>query len=365
MEDAVETNHQNAMRFAAALCGLFGCQADINVLPTSDFWSKLIETYCKKFKPDLNLTISNIKSFQHFAGRLVASYIYSESNLHCHFNSLGAHIWVHQWGTDKENGNEFIMRCFHGQKMVSKPVTYKFSASSEEGARALITGEGKAEKGKNQKDIVTLTNFSNVVCPLDKDTEFPIIHAPNSCGVNFGNKDKAKQAFLHNVDWTAAMFPKANKAEIESKMIIITKCLCNFGHESLLLGRQLCKITAYEIPGSNDLEEDPFDEMLNATAKHKFTFVFQCCNPLSFKAKAKTEQSGKHCDFKISMIDVRQAIKLSKEIWNKLRETLPEQDISAPKIQLPIFSFDPKKHSFKNAIVVKHDVEEEENDAFC
>lgn len=356
------------MQYAAALAGIFACPADVNVLPTSEFWSKLVETYVKKNKPDLCLTISTSKSFYHFTGRLVASYIYAESGLHCHFNALGANIWLHQWGFEKENA-DFIFRCFHGIKMVPKPITYHFSPTSDEGTRAILTGEGKTERGKNQKEVVKLTNFNNIVCSADKDCQFPTIHMPTSCGMNFGNKDKAKAAFLHNINWTCAMFPKAKRLDIENKMIIVTKCFCNYGHENIQIGRQMCKMTAYEIPGANDLEEDScIDDMMKATAKYKQTFIFQCCNPMTIKSKTNNKadiNAGKHCDFKLSIIDVRNAMKTSKDIWNKLRETLPDQNIPPPKLQLPLFSFDPKKHCFKNAIVVRHDVEEEEEDAFC
>lgn len=362
-EDEVEANYQKAMQIAAALSGLFGCQADINVLPTSEFWAKLAESYVKKNKPGVCLTISTQKSFYHFMGRLIAAFVYTQSDLQCHFSALGAVIWVHQWEHDP---TEFTLRCLHGQKMVNKPITYHFNAGSEEGTRALMSGEGRIEKGKNQKDVVKLTNNDNYVCPFDKNCAFPVIHAANSCGFSFGNKAKAQAAFLHNIDWTCAMFPKAKKSDIETKMIIVTKCFCNYGFEGIQLGRQLCKITPFEIPGSSDLEEDTcLDQMMQATAKYKTTFVFQCCNPVSYKAKGKPEQpAGKHCDFKLSMIDMRVAMQLAKEVWSRLKETLPEQGLNNPKIELPLFSFDSKKHSFKNAIVAQHEVAEED-DAFC
>lgn len=363
VEDEVELNYQKAMQIANALSGLFGCQCDVNVLPTSDFWLKLAESYCKKNKPDLCLTISLPKSFYHFIGRLIAAFVYSQSDLHCHFNALGTAIWVHQW----EHGNsDFFLRCLHGQKMVNKPITYHFSSGSDEGARALMSGEGRLAKGKNQKEVVQLTNNDNYVCPQDKNCSFPVIHATNSCGLSFGNKGKAQAAFLHNIEWTCAMFPKAKKSDIETKMIIITKCFCNYGFEGIQLGRQLCKMTPFEIPGSSDLEDDTFsDLMLRATAKYKNTFVFQCCNPINFKAKGRPEQNiGKHCDFKLSMIDIRVGIKIAKDMWSRLIETLPDQDLRAPKIELPLFMFDPKKHAFKNAIVAQHEIVEDD-DAFC
>ncbi|UVZ42957.1 DBP [Siadenovirus carbocapituli] len=361
VEDDVELNHQRAMQIAAALSGLFGCQADINILPTADFWTKLAESFVKKNKPGLCLTVSNPKSFYHFIGRLLASFAYTDSELRCHFNALGACIWVHQW---ENAGSDFVMRCYHGQKMLNKPITYNFTPSSDEGARALLSGEGKLEKGKNQKDVVKLTNSENYVCPFDKNCVFPVIHTTNSCGLSFGNKNKAQAAFSHNIEWTCGMFPKARKSEIETKMIIITRCFCNFGIETIQLGRQLCKITPFEIPGSMDLDEDTCpDGMLKATAKYKTTFVFQCCNPMNLR-KLKSEDATKHCDFKLSMIDIRVGMKLAKEAWNKLRETLPEQNLSQPKLELPLFSFDPKRHGFKNAIVALHEATEDD-DPFC
>ncbi|QQM18093.1 early E2A DNA-binding protein [Psittacine adenovirus 2] len=362
IQDEVEANHQKAMQLAAALSGLFGCSADINVLPISDFWPKIVETYVRKNKPDLCLTISNNKSFNHFCGRLVASFTYAQSGLVCHFNSLGTAIWLHQW---KAQAGSVILRCFHGEKMVDKPITYHFSPHSEEGARALLNGEGKTEKGKNQREVVKLTNSDNIVCHFDKDCSFPVIHTGNSCGLIFGNKNKAEAAYQHNVHWTSAMFPKANQADIKNKMIIVTKCFCNFGSNIPQLGRQMCKLTPFEIPGANDIDEELCsDEMMRATAKYKNTFVFQCCNPVNVKKTNKTETGGKHCDFKLSMIDIRLAMKLSKEIWNKLKDTLPDTDIITPKIQFPLFEFDPKKHSFKNAIVV-HYTPENDDDPFC
>lgn len=341
------------MQLAASLSAIIGCQVDVCVLPTSEFWLKLAENYVKKNRPDLNLTISSAKSFYHFVGRILASFIYDESELSCHFSALGAGIWVHHWDED--------LRCFHGQKMMSKPITYNLAPNSDEGVRALASGEGKLERGKNQKDIVKLTNYGNIVCPEDINIQWPVIHSPTSCGVNFGNKDKAKAAHQHNIDWTSAMFPKAKKEEIAEKMIIITKCFCNFGHETPQLGRQLCKMTAFEIPGAGDIEPDTTDEMLLATLKHKYTFVFQCCNPINFKKTTRAEPQ-KHCDFKLSMIDIRLAIKISKDIWNLLRESL--NDLKPPCLQLPFFSFDPRKHSYKQAIVAQHAVENSD-DAFC
>lgn len=350
------------MKYASAMSGLFGCQADVNVLPISDYWAKLVESYCKKYKPNLLLTISTFKSFYHFTGRLLSSYVFEDCSLVCHFNALGANIWLHQW--EKENDELFSFRCFHGLKMVNKPITYNLSPSSEEAVRAIMSGEGKLEKGKNQKDVVKLTNSENIVCSYDKDVQYPTIHASNSCGINFSNHRKAKLAFLHNVHWTAAMFPKANRNDLETKMIIVTKCFCNYGTENPQIGRQLCKITAYEIPGSGDLDEDfCTNQMLKATAQYKNTFVFQCCNP-AFKKVNKSE-TGKHCDFKLSLIDVRLAMKVSKEIWLKTKESIPEFELSDPKIKLPLFTFDPRKHCFKNAIVVDHDIENDESDPFC
>ena len=356
--DEFENCHQKAMQYATGLQALFACQAEANILPTSDYWAKLVETYVKKNKPDLNLTISSAKSFYHFAGRIVSSFVYNDSGLICNYNCLGANIWVHNW--DEDN-----IRCFHGTVMLSKPITYSLSPQSEEGMRALTAGEGRLEKEKNQKDVIKLTNYSNIVCPLDSNVQWPTIHSPDSCGMNFGNKEKAKAAFLHNIDWTSAMFPKAKKCEISEKMIIVTKCFCNYGHENIQLGRQICKMTAFEIPGANDIDpESCQDDMLLATAKYKQTFVFQCCNPIRLKrnAKDKDNQNHKHCDFKLSMIDVRQAMKISKDIYTKLKETI--DDGSPTKIMLPAFVFNPKKHSFKQAIVAQHEVESDD-DAFC
>lgn len=350
----MQTRHQKAMQLGASLSALIGCQIDVCVLPTAEFWIKLVDNFVKKQRPDLTLTISNPRSFNHFVGRLLASYIYSESDLDCNFNSLGASIWVHHW--DAEN-----IRCFHGQNMISKPITYNLLPSSDEGTRALATGEGKLEKGKNQKDIVKLTNYGNIVCPEDINVQWPIIHSSSSCGVNFGNKEKARAAFEHNLEWTSAMFPKANKTDIAEKMIIVTKCFCNFGTEALQLGRQICKMTPYEIPGASDIDPDTTDKMMIATKTYKYTFVFQCCNPVNYKKSSKIEVV-KHCDFKLSMIDVRQAIKISKDIWNLLRETI--NDVNPACVQFPYFSFDPRKHSFKQAIVAQHEVENSD-DAFC
>ncbi|AEC32099.1 DNA-binding protein [Raptor adenovirus 1] len=266
VEDEVQTRHQKAMQLAASLSAIIGCQVDVCVLPTSDFWHKLVENFIKKNRPDLTLTISSQKSFYHFVGRLLASYIYAESDLDCHFNALGAYIWIHHWADD--------LRCYHGLNMVSKPITYNLMPNSEEGIRALSSGEGKLEKGKNQKDIVKLTNYGNIVCPEDLNVQWPVIHSPTSCGVNFGNKDKAKAAHQHNIEWTAAMFPNAKKAEIAEKMIIITKCFCNYGFEAPQLGRQICKMTAFEIPGAVDLDPETTDPMLAATQKYRYTYVY-------------------------------------------------------------------------------------------
>lgn len=349
------------MQFASAMSGLFGCQSDINILPISDYWAKLVESYCKKFKPNLIFTISNQRSFYHFTGRLLASFIYEICELDCHFNALGANIWVHQW--EAENNN-FIFRCFHGLKMVNKPITYILTPGSQEGAKALSAGEGKMEKGKNQKDIIKLTNFDNIVCPYDKDVTFPTIHASDSCGINFSNYNKAKQAFMHNIEWTAAMFPKANRSELESKIILVTKCFCNFGNELPQVGRQLCKMTAYEIPGAADLDEEVCNNpMQKATAKFRNTFVFQCCNPIT--SKRTKQDNHKHCDFKLSLIDVRLAMIVSKEIWSKTKEMIPEFELNDAKIKLPMFSFDSRKHCFKNAIVVEYEIDNDESDPFC
>lgn len=353
--DEIEVCHQKAMQFAAALSALYGCQADVNILPTSDFWAKLVETFIKKNKPDFSLTISNSKSFLHFSGRLLASFVYDESGLNCHFNCFGANIWLHKW-------NPETLRCFHGLNMISKPITYNLSPSSDEGIRAITSGEGKIEKGKNQKDVVKLTNYNNIICPEDINISWPVIHSTTSCGMNFGNKDKAKAAFLHNVNWTAAMFPRAKLEDIQEKMIIVTKCFCNYGHENVQIGRQICKMTAFEIPGANDIDPETCnDKMMLTTHEYKQTFVFQCCNPMTFKKNQK-EKDQKHCDFKLSMIDVRQAMKISKDMWSKLKETL--DDNTPCKLQLPIFTFNPKKHCFKQAIVAQHDVESDE-DPFC
>ncbi|QHB43558.1 MAG: DNA-binding protein [psittacine adenovirus 7] len=336
------------MELAAALSALIGCQVDISVVPTADYWSKLVENFVKKNRPELSLTISNMKSFTHFTGRLVASYVYNESDLQQNFNTLGACIWVHHWDDEP--------RCFHGVKMVSKPITYNLTPNSDEANRALSSGEGKLEKGK-----IKLTNYGNIVCSEDVSVQWPVLHASTSCGMNFGNKDKAIAAFRHNIEWTAAMFPNANKTDIAEKMIIITQCFCNFGSIYVQLGRQLCKMTAFEIPGAADIDPDCADPIMAATQIYRHTFVFQCCNPANFRKINKTDNQ-KHCEFKLSMIDVRQAMKVSKDIWNLLRDNLP--DIKAPCLHLPLFQYDPRKYSFKQAIVAQYAVETD-TDAFC
>lgn len=338
------------MELAASFSATIGCQVDISIEPNAEYWSKLAENFIKKRRPELSLTISNLKSVCNFTGRLFASYVYNECQLVEYIELLGVNIWFHHW-----EDNE--LRCFHGLKMLSKPITYNLTPNSDEANRAIATGEGKMEKGK-----IKLTNYGNIVCPEDINVQWPIIHASTSCGVNFGNKDKAKAAFKHNIEWTAAMFPNANKNEIMQKMIIVTKCFCNFGTDNIQLGRQMCKMTAFEIPGAADIDPATNNPMMLATQQYKHTFVFQCCNPVTYKKAAKITDNQKHCDFKLSMLDIRQCMKVSKEIWNTVKDQVPE--LAAPILRLPYFNFDPRKHSFKQAIVAHYDVQEDE-DAFC
>ncbi|AAF86934.1 DBP [Frog adenovirus 1] len=359
LEDNFILCEEAAKNYASALAGMIGCPTDVNLLPTSEFWARISENYIKKFRTDFFLTNSTLKSFTHYLGRLLASYVHATAGFEPKFNILGSEIWVHNW----EEGENLELRCFHGEKMMKKTISYELVPTTVEAVKALASGEGKLEKGKGNKDVVKIVNNKNYVCPKDIDYNgFPAIHASTSCGLNFANGEKAKSAFLHYADWTQAMYPKANRASIREKMIIVTRCLCNFGHDNVQVGRQISKLTPFEIPGSNDLTQDQMDEcgMMKATGQHQATIVFLCCNPVNFRAKVTI---AKNCDFKLSMIDLRLAIKMSKEIWAKLNDQL-EGKLAPAKLAFPVFKFDPKRHCYKSAVVCAQEVEEDE-DVFC
>ncbi|QGQ62740.1 single-stranded DNA-binding protein [Fowl aviadenovirus E] len=319
LNDPVEFGAQKAMKFLTTLCDRLdlrwqGC----TIRPDDAIWTKLGGTFVRKRHPEFRLTFSSFDSFHNQVGRFVAAMVYGMADLEPKFIPGGAHVWRHGW----EFGT-CMPKCLHGSAMFTKPRTVELNPTSEAGKRAIAEQNGQVEKNRFGKQVVVLRFERNAVCAKDAEhSGFPYPHAIGSCGMVFSDAAKAVSAMRHDLEWTKALYPNAEKRRAEEHILISTNCNCNYAAQSPISGRQVCRMTPYKLSGTDDIASDTARARADMKAHKKYphTMVFTCCNPQSPSAtdgsngRSGRRNTDKTCAWRLSSMDLRHAYVFATEL---------------------------------------------------
>ena len=321
LSDPVTFGAQKAMSFLVTLCERLDMRwQGATIRPDDAIWTKLGGTFVRKRHPEFRLTFSSFDSFHNQIGRFLAAMLYGMSDLEPKFTPGGAHVWRHGWMVSTTS-----LKCMHGSPMITKPRTVELNPTSEAGKRAIAEQNGSVEKNRYGKQVVVLRFDQNVVCAKDAEhSGFPYPHAMGSCGMVFSDAAKAMSAMRHDLEWTKALYPKAEKKRAEECVLISTNCNCNYAIESPISGRQTCRMIPYKLSGTDDITADVCRARPDMKAHKKFphTMVFTCCNPQSSLtsgygasgSRASRKNTDKTCAWRISSMDLRYAYVFATEL---------------------------------------------------
>lgn len=313
--DAVVFGAQKAMMCLEKICGALDIKIQgATVQPDSSIWSKIGGVFMRKHHGDFRLTYSSYDSFNNQIGRFLAAMIYAKCELDPKFLPGGVYVWRHGWFEDK------LPRCMHGVEMTPKPRSIELNPSSEAGKRALAEQNAIVEKNKFGRPVVVVRYENNAVCFKDAThSGFPHPHASGSCGMVFSDHEKAMSAMKHDAMWTMALYPNADNKKLEELILMCACCVCNYASETPIAGRQLCRMVAYTISGSDDITTEMAKARgdMKAHKTHPHTIVYTCCNPQSPNAgRQASRKTEKTCAWKISAMDLRYALIFAKEIFS-------------------------------------------------
>ncbi|WNM87951.1 DBP [Fowl aviadenovirus A] len=318
LSDPVVYGAQRAMATVASICEALDLQwQGASVRPDDSIWTKMGGTYVRKKHPEFRLTFSSYDSFNAQVGRFLAAVIYSRAGLEPKFVPGGAHVWRHGWFPALQ---EPFPKCMHGVDMVTKPRTVELNPSSEAGKRALAEQNGVIEKNRFGRQVVVLRFDANAVCYKDQEhSGFPHPHAHGSCAMVFSDAAKAVSAMRHDIDWTKALYPNADKRRAEECVLISTNCNCNYASDRAISGRQFCKMTPYKLNGTDDITRDMVESRpdMKAHKKNPHTMVFTCCNPQAASGGAGRglKKTEKTCAWRLSAMDLRYAYVFATELF--------------------------------------------------
>lgn len=317
--DPVHYNAQKAMALLEKICDHLDLKwQGYDVAPDCAIWSKIGGLYMRKKHGDYRLTFSSYDSFHCQIGRFLAAMVYAKADLEPKFLPGGAFVWRHGWF---EDGRE-EPKCFHGQELFGKPRTVELNPASEAGKRALAEQDASVEKNRFGRQVVVLRFDRNAVCYKDAEHQgFPYPHASGSCALVFSDADKAVSAMKHDIEWTVALYPNADRKRASECILISGNCNCNYAVEGPIGGRQMPKMTPYKLSGTDDISGDVCKSRkdMQAHKKHPHTMVFTCCNPQSSGVGRSTggkSKSDKTCSWRISAMDLRYAYVIAAEIFS-------------------------------------------------
>lgn len=321
---------QKAMAMLEKICNVLDIKwQGANIQPDNAIWSKIGGIFMRKSHPDFRLTFSNYDSFNNQIGRFVAAMIYSKCDLDPKFVPGGVYVWHHGWFESD------MPRCLHGMEMSSKPRSMEMNPSSEAGKRALSEQNASIEKNRFGRQVVVLRYENNVVCFKDTNhTGFPHPHAHGSCGMVFSDFEKALSAMKHDAQWTRALYPNADAKKTEECVLLCVSCGCNYGNETPIAGRQVCRMTPYKLSGIEDITPEMIKTRKDMKAHKNFphTMVFTCCNPQAPNASVgrsgANKKNDKTCGWKISAMDLRYAFVFAKEIFNTVFKSSQNANLS-------------------------------------
>lgn len=347
VEDPVTYGSQKAMGFVVRICEALdlrwqGC----TITPGDAIWAKIGGTFMRKKHPEFRLTFSSFDSFHCQIGRFVAAMIYGLAGLEPRFVPGGAHVWRHGW----KGAN--VPKCLHGSPMAIKPRTVELNPTSEAGKRAIAEQGGVIERNRFGRQVVVLRFDNNAVCAKDKDhSGFPYPHATGSCAMSFSDAQKALSAMKHDLMWTMALYPNADRSRIEQCVLISTHCNCNYANESPVSGRQTCRMTPYKLSGIEDITPEMAESRsdMKAHLKYPHTMVYTCCNPQAPGGNPiggggrGPKRNEKSCSWRLSYMDLRFAYAYASEIMVTLFGT------EAPT-HVPEFRWN-DKYSYKTEVI--------------
>lgn len=299
-----ERNDDGAMQKALEMCHRLGeaLKVDTNEFDMNPF----DQTLCRIFaayarKQRMNTIYSSPRTINLLGGRLLYAAICESAGLSPTFSASGCALWEHQW-------SDTGVRCFHGDVMLKKENVTDLTPNSEAGANALREGRGLLSTNKWGKQSVRIEQEASVVCSQDGLQKFGNF-SRQSCGLLFTDSNKAKTAMGNAIMVTQVAFPGANT---EHLLFIPTQCECNYGGKSCL-GRQLCRITPFAMPGLDNIQAEDVDAKRVPFVKNPAVFVFQCCNYGGNKRSAV-----RSCDFKISYCDLLNVLGQARRLWQSV-----------------------------------------------
>lgn len=281
---------------------------------THECFRKAAQAWLNERKTFVNLTYTTQKSFATMIGRFIFHFVLHACGLiTTKWNPCGVVIWSHKCTAGS-------LKCLHGTAMISKEYIVEMDVGSENGQRALKENPERTKVTTNRwgRGIVQLKNDDAACCQHDA-----AMHSGNfsgkSCGLFFTESRKAVQAFGQISAFMKASYPKMDNAE--ERMLTLIQCECNWGIPKQLLGRQVCKMTPFQVNNLESYDPETIDNpRVLATVRNPSIMVFQCCNPVYRNSKATSQ---KNCDMKISAPDLVAALQLAKQMWSQYQSEKP------------------------------------------
>lgn len=319
-QDPIIYNSQKAMAMLEKICDAIDLKwQGYDISPDSAIWSKIGGTYMRKKHPDYRLTFSAYDSYHTQIGRFLAAMVYHKAGLEPKFLPGGAFVWEHGWFLGRNDDEHTLPKCLHGCEMVIKPRTVELNPSSEAGKRAIADQGASLEKNRYGRQVVVLRFDNNAVCFRDQEHGgFPHPHAHGSCAMVFSDAHKAVSAMRHDIEWTVAMYPNADKKTASERILICGSCNCNYALEVPIGGRQLPKMTPYKLSGIDDISREMYKNRkdMQAHKANPHTMVYTCCNPQSSGGtRGAPKKAEKSCSWRISAMDLRYAYVMANEIY--------------------------------------------------
>lgn len=357
MLDKNEQKWQQAMDITVAMLSPLKVDTkDITLLPDSntlDYFKKAAQAYINEKKLSIVPTFSSHKSIQTVIARflfefvlrtvgIITNYGFTMGDSSFNWSPSGCAAWNHHCDES--------LFCLHGLQMINKEQIFEMDISSENAQKALKENPDRAKITSNRfgRNIVQLKNEDAVCCIHDANSA-PNTFSLKSCGMFYSESKKALQAFRQIMAFQKACYPKMPNAD--SLLLMPIKCECNWPLNPVpILGRQICKITPFNVNSTAGIERAALDDpRLRATVDHPSILVFQCCNPVYRNTRANPQ---KNCDFKISATDMISALQIAKKIWVHYNST-------PPPIMIPEFKWGPQFQVQNTILPTSHDDDDE------
>ena len=260
-------------------------------------------------------------------------------------NVTGCAIWAQpeDHGAALAAGRTSTVRCYHGDAMTNREHVIEMDVNSEAGKRALEEQSSKTRVTQNRwgRNVVQLVNADALCCR--RDVKMPSgQHSTESCGMFFTEGPKLRTALAQYAAYQGACYPAM--PDPWRHVLAVVRCRCNWqagGSRTPLtqLGRQLCRVTPFQLSGASRLSLDSFeDERLRASIRYPALLVYQCCNPPVGRRGGFGGSGGgggsepSSCDWKLSAPDLLNACQQAKNMW---RASLDAERYPLPPLRIP------------------------------